>query len=87
MYMFVLHFQMFGEKPDYKDADCQFLHDLNEEMIDAVDPFDNAAILDLFPFLFKFKFLFRSTHQKIEKLVQKLDHFFSQKISEAEVSY
>ncbi|XP_067941878.1 cytochrome P450 1A1-like [Watersipora subatra] len=83
----VLASMMFGEKFAYDDEVCKKMHRMNTRQIEAGDPMSSAAILDAFPFLFNFKFLFADTHRKIEDAMKLVNEFTKSRLDQAKASY
>ena len=59
---------------------------MNNTLIAALDPLTAGAIFDLFPFLFKLKFLFKSAHKELEEATNLVNKFLQTQIDEAKVS-
>ena len=77
---------MFGEKYSFDDEICQSIHQMNTDIIKAMDPISVAAVLDFAPFLFRFKFLLRETHRHLEATEKSTAEFALNRIREAKVS-
>ena len=76
---------MFGERYAYDSEMCQSLHQLNIDAIKAGDPLSIGVLLDVFPFLFNFKFILSKTHKFLEETIKRTDDFFMQQIQQAKV--
>ena len=83
--MIGLWLQIFGEKYSYDDEICQSLHQMNVEVVKAVDPFSLGAILDVAPFLLNFKFLLKETHKHLEETARFTAEFTKERIQQAKV--
>ena len=59
---------------------------MNERMVAVADPAQNAAIMDIFPVLFKLRrFLFNKTHRYLEETKAMTHEHIIKKINEAKV--
>lgn len=79
--------QIFGEKYSFDDPVCRDMHEMNRYIVNSADPSANESILDLYPSLFKYKFLFRTCHQTLDEAVEKTKDHVLDRIQEAKVSF
>ncbi|XP_067943113.1 cytochrome P450 1A1-like [Watersipora subatra] len=78
---------LFGERYSYDDPICKSIHEMNDRLIQAIDPYSSGAILDIFPFLINFPFLFKYVHENIAKSQDMLNGFIMARINEAKASF
>ena len=59
---------------------------MNEVAVAAIDPQSVGVLLDMFPILFKFKFLLRETHKQLDETIQLANDFVMGRIRQAKVN-
>lgn len=80
------YLKLFGEKYSFDDPVCHSMHNMNRAMVQCGDPKGDGSLLDIYPELFQFKFLFGKCHQLIQKTKDLQHEHVFKRIQDAKVS-
>ena len=90
-HVFCLHIfllQLHGKKFASDDKKFEQLYTMMDRMLCSFHPTDNSPILDLYPFLFKFRYiLFRKTAKYLDDTNSMIDDLIMEEINEAKVNF